>query len=164
MILRIPRFTLFSFSSLFRSCYCCCCCCCCCCCSCCCCCCCCVVVVFVVVVCCLLFVVCCLLLLFCGSLNGSSHDLAVVMGPGKRSEEHTSELQSLVNLVCRLLFEKKKTTSPSLFSIPHTLPTFALFNLSRPTPVGSFPVLLPTLLSSTPPPLPSPLFSYPSPP
>src|SRR5690242_21062502 len=27
---------------------------------------------------------------------------------GKRSEEHTSELQSHVNLVCRLLLEKKK--------------------------------------------------------
>ena len=27
-----------------------------------------------------------------------------------RSEEHTSELQSLVNLVCRLLLEKKKKT------------------------------------------------------
>src|SRR5258706_14970710 len=26
----------------------------------------------------------------------------------KRSEEHTSELQSLTNLVCRLLLEKKK--------------------------------------------------------
>src|SRR5690242_21109190 len=33
-----------------------------------------------------------------------------------RSEEHTSELQSHVNLVCRLLLEKKKTkhTSPPL--------------------------------------------------
>src|SRR6266571_8377679 len=28
--------------------------------------------------------------------------------PGARSEEHTSELQSHVNLVCRLLLEKKK--------------------------------------------------------
>src|SRR5438477_11946431 len=28
---------------------------------------------------------------------------------GVRSEEHTSELQSHVNLVCRLLLEKKKT-------------------------------------------------------
>src|SRR5438477_885882 len=28
-----------------------------------------------------------------------------------RSEEHTSELQSHVNLVCRLLLEKKKNTS-----------------------------------------------------
>src|SRR5438046_4799905 len=27
---------------------------------------------------------------------------------GSRSEEHTSELQSLTNLVCRLLLEKKK--------------------------------------------------------
>src|SRR5215213_1785127 len=27
---------------------------------------------------------------------------------GQRSEEHTSELQSLTNLVCRLLLEKKK--------------------------------------------------------
>src|SRR5262249_58152193 len=27
---------------------------------------------------------------------------------GPRSEEHTSELQSLTNLVCRLLLEKKK--------------------------------------------------------
>src|SRR2546427_8660764 len=30
----------------------------------------------------------------------------------KRSEEHTSELQSQSNLVCRLLLEKKKTTLP----------------------------------------------------
>src|SRR5438046_3528585 len=29
-------------------------------------------------------------------------------GPVNRSEEHTSELQSLTNLVCRLLLEKKK--------------------------------------------------------
>src|SRR5438105_10345699 len=28
--------------------------------------------------------------------------------PGRRSEEHTSELQSRVDLVCRLLLEKKK--------------------------------------------------------
>src|SRR5258705_2497561 len=29
-------------------------------------------------------------------------------GPARRSEEHTSELQSLRHLVCRLLLEKKK--------------------------------------------------------
>src|SRR2546429_9836578 len=29
-------------------------------------------------------------------------------GPGHRSEEHTSELQSRLHLVCRLLLEKKK--------------------------------------------------------
>ena len=32
---------------------------------------------------------------------------------GLRSEEHTSELQSRINLVCRLLLEKKKKTSLS---------------------------------------------------
>src|SRR2546430_13705130 len=31
-------------------------------------------------------------------------------GGGTRSEEHTSELQSQSNLVCRLLLEKKKKT------------------------------------------------------
>src|SRR5438034_6829962 len=31
---------------------------------------------------------------------------------GARSEEHTSELQSHSDLVCRLLLEKKKTTKP----------------------------------------------------
>src|SRR4051794_41825552 len=32
---------------------------------------------------------------------------------GTRSEEHTSELQSPVHLVCRLLLEKKKKTEPA---------------------------------------------------
>src|SRR5262249_62133873 len=41
-------------------------------------------------------------LLFAGSLHIDLNDL--------RSEEHTSELQSLTNLVCRLLLEKKKKT------------------------------------------------------
>src|SRR2546422_2634151 len=47
-------------------------------------------------------------------LHGSA-DLTVerdehVFGPGRdgRSEEHTSELQSRLHLVCRLLLEKKK--------------------------------------------------------
>src|SRR5258706_11364172 len=35
--------------------------------------------------------------------------LAAAKRHGIRSEEHTSELQSLTNLVCRLLLEKKKT-------------------------------------------------------
>src|SRR5438093_10305653 len=34
--------------------------------------------------------------------------VAVLRIGGPRSEEHTSELQSLTNLVCRLLLEKKK--------------------------------------------------------
>src|SRR2546430_10733575 len=34
-----------------------------------------------------------------------------------RSGEHTSELQSQSNIVCRLLLEKKKTHSPSVVSL-----------------------------------------------
>src|SRR5262249_32155144 len=45
-----------------------------------------------------------------------------VRGQG-RSEEHTSELQSLTNLVCRLLLEKKKkTTMPHALLSHHTTP------------------------------------------
>src|SRR2546427_1870991 len=36
------------------------------------------------------------------------HLCAANHGDGRRSEEHTSELQSQSNLVCRLLLEKKK--------------------------------------------------------
>src|SRR2546430_11316310 len=36
--------------------------------------------------------------------------------PVTRSEEHTSELQSQSNLVCRLLLEKKKTQSTTLYT------------------------------------------------
>src|SRR5256885_13026699 len=36
---------------------------------------------------------------------------------GKRSEEHTSELQSPCNLVCRLLLEKKKKSNISTRTI-----------------------------------------------
>src|SRR2546425_5004769 len=46
------------------------------------------------------------------------HDPAAVVGARavrrRRSEEHTSELQSLAYLVCRLLLEKKKNTGPSV--------------------------------------------------
>src|SRR3712207_8310264 len=38
-----------------------------------------------------------------------------------RSEEHTSELQSRQYLVCRLLLEKKKSTSNTFASCPTTL-------------------------------------------
>src|SRR5438477_8911775 len=42
--------------------------------------------------------------------------------PRARSEEHTSELQSHVNLVCRLLLEKKKKKQPSTQPTPATPP------------------------------------------
>src|SRR6476661_1126569 len=61
-------------------------------------------------------------------------------GSSRRSEEHTSELQSHLNLVCRLLLEKKK----AVIAVPHfkchecpllivvnalaAIPTFFFFN------------------------------------
>src|SRR2546425_3534918 len=52
-----------------------------------------------------------LVLLVLDELNTRLDDVRLV-GPGQeeRSEEHTSELQSLAYLVCRLLLEKKKNT------------------------------------------------------
>src|SRR5256886_4105027 len=44
-----------------------------------------------------------------------------IVGRPMRSEEHTSELQSQSNLVCRLLLEKKKT--PSTGTDPTWRPT-----------------------------------------
>src|SRR3989454_6398402 len=41
------------------------------------------------------------------------HSQRQVLGP--RSEEHTSELQSPCNLVCRLLLEKKKKKKTTLY-------------------------------------------------
>src|SRR2546425_4228270 len=41
---------------------------------------------------------------------------------GRRSEEHTSELQSLAYLVCRLLLEKKKKKRPT--AIPTLIHAF----------------------------------------
>src|SRR5256884_6440302 len=44
-----------------------------------------------------------------------------------RSEEHTSELQSRLHLVCRLLLEKKK-----LLFIPHDVPAFVSVRIRLP--------------------------------
>src|SRR5687768_17950138 len=45
----------------------------------------------------------------------------------KRSEEHTSELQSRLHLVCRLLLEKKKNII--LYTLPHFHTTFYVLPL-----------------------------------
>src|SRR2546430_6586240 len=68
--------------------------------------------------------------LFRSQPHGAGHDVAAHLGPEvapdlgdhllgqlgagvvHRSEEHTSELQSQSNLVCRLLLEKKKKIKP----------------------------------------------------
>src|SRR2546427_2060696 len=52
------------------------------------------------------------------NLDGAQHFL--------RSEEHTSELQSQSNLVCRLLLEKKKRLNSS-----HSQMSYAVFCLKK---------------------------------
>src|SRR2546430_12922972 len=51
----------------------------------------------------------------------------------ERSEEHTSELQSQSNLVCRLLLEKKKTTPSTLHIQSLTSPPRDSSTVSRMT-------------------------------
>src|SRR5260370_6987554 len=55
---------------------------------------------------------------------------------GKRSEEHTSELQSHLNLVCRLLLEKKKLgnlvpSTPPVPPLHYLLTTLTLSHTAR---------------------------------
>src|SRR5688572_32309036 len=45
------------------------------------------------------------------------YDAPTGLGGAARSEEHTSELQSQSNLVCRLLLEKKKKNKISTFHL-----------------------------------------------
>src|SRR2546430_9763094 len=61
---------------------------------------------------------------------------------GDRSEEHTSELQSQSNLVCRLLLEKKKK---QIFTIPQSRSRIAsrsIWEFFYPTPYHSFTTIL----------------------
>src|SRR5260370_18052042 len=82
MIRRPPRSTLFPYTTLFRS------------------------LLFLGV-----FTLGAMLAAVAGALLGPITSVQVGMGEDIliRSEEHTSELQSHLNLVCRLLLEKKKT-------------------------------------------------------
>src|SRR5256885_9249891 len=54
-----------------------------------------------------------------GSISSRSRGRALRKADQRRSEEHTSELQSPCNLVCRLLLEKKKISI--LYSAIHIL-------------------------------------------
>src|SRR2546430_12624122 len=62
-----------------------------------------------------------------GRLLGEVHGVAAEREAERRSEEHTSELQSQSNLVCRLLLEKKKT-------IAHLTPKSPNRSISAPRP------------------------------
>src|SRR3989441_8452928 len=50
------------------------------------------------------------------TLSRACHCTTLRLDGGDRSEEHTSELQSLAYLVCRLLLEKKKKHTHQLSS------------------------------------------------
>src|SRR5256885_6151061 len=71
---------------------------------------------------------------------GAAHDLHQLGGDSSladlRSEEHTSELQSPCNLVCRLLLEKKKKIHhyirPSAYRKLHSAPAFKVAFIPRP--------------------------------
>src|SRR5690348_17572603 len=69
--------------------------------------------------------------------------------PTSRSEEHTSELQSPVHLVCRLLLEKKKhLTAPKSAFSPNPTEATPIAPCFPPLPTRS---LLPTLRLCPPP-------------
>src|SRR3712207_7752781 len=53
----------------------------------------------------------------CAVLDRLIADVRGGEGRSVRSEEHTSELQSRQYLVCRLLLEKKKHTSPDYYHL-----------------------------------------------
>src|SRR5256886_11950955 len=60
-----------------------------------------------------------------------------------RSEEHTSELQSQSNLVCRLLLEKKKKTLPPFLNLQPRRPTTHTIYYSSPPLSPQSPVSVP---------------------
>src|SRR5256885_12393775 len=57
--------------------------------------------------------------------------------PAARSEEHTSELQSPCNLVCRLLLEKKKIAIQPQLGLALLLPAQCPKTSARPCPLPS---------------------------
>src|SRR5256886_4511830 len=71
-------------------------------------------------------------------VEASARRLAYSGPDPKRSEEHTSELQSQSNLVCRLLLEKKKEIYQSLHQLrrkPPARPLSALWRSRRNHPL-----------------------------
>src|SRR2546430_8837736 len=55
------------------------------------------------------------------SLDDANPKIERWLKTNERSEEHTSELQSQSNLVCRLLLEKKKQTKHALGASAHVI-------------------------------------------
>src|SRR2546422_7971786 len=53
-----------------------------------------------------------------GNQPQARHSQKFRVGEAIRSEEHTSELQSRLHLVCRLLLEEKKKTPDAIKNVP----------------------------------------------
>src|SRR2546430_4639243 len=66
-----------------------------------------------------------------GEIDADLHRAALLVDGGvdekSRSEEHTSELQSQSNLVCRLLLEKKKKVLPTRSAVGFLRRSFLMF-------------------------------------
>src|SRR5256886_3244991 len=62
------------------------------------------------------------------SSSSEVHELRRALTSLPRSEEHTSELQSQSNLVCRLLLEKKKKTHFVIDAHIHMIMSLVLFS------------------------------------
>src|SRR2546429_2946239 len=58
-----------------------------------------------------------------GSADGAKMVFVSQVAPPSRSEEHTSELQSRLHLVCRLLLEKKKNQRAATDRVRRESPT-----------------------------------------
>src|SRR5256885_5517869 len=73
----------------------------------------------------------------CPSPDGWRHGAWSIRAPTRRrrhrSEEHTSELQSPCNLVCRLLLEKKKNTCITIQIITHITVPYHVLTISPPS-------------------------------
>src|SRR5260370_5684686 len=66
---------------------------------------------------------------WCRACEGTPHGTDPCCSP--RSEEHTSELQSHLNLVCRLLLEKKNNQSRTRTSWRNEMIPTAILNLTH---------------------------------
>src|SRR5687768_17725989 len=77
-----------------------------------------------------------------GAPHLSEDELDAVPGGLFRSEEHTSELQSRLHLVCRLLLEKKKTLSAALVGLSPVADTIVCHPMSvYVLPISSVPTV-----------------------
>src|SRR5690349_23099933 len=63
---------------------------------------------------------------------GRAHEEVAKLGANLRSEEHTSELQSRRDLVCRLLLEKKKKQKKRKISAVMTMTVRIYLGLTTP--------------------------------